>query len=170
MTRKQAIELALVSFWVAWTLFIWFAATRSFRTADKLLRDSETPFNQAISPLGERVRRAVLRHVASQINAVNIHFYGVVQIVLGIIVLALLVSATPRDATSLVLTVAMLVIAIALAEFVEPRIASLGRNLDFNSQPVRSPGFWILHSAYTALDAFKLLAGIALIVRWILMA
>ncbi|HTV55069.1 MAG TPA: hypothetical protein VMI06_09135 [Terriglobia bacterium] len=170
LTRKPVIALVLVSFWVAGTLFMWFAATRSFRTADRLLRRPEPAFAQVLKPLGKPLERAVLRHVASQINAVYFHFYGLVQLALGIIVIALLWSHTPRDRTALALAVSMFVITLVLAAFVEPRVASFGSSIDFNPESASTRSFWILHGTYTGLDGFKLLAGIILLVRWVLMA
>jgi hypothetical protein len=170
LTRKQAIALVLVSFWVAVTLFMWFAATRSFRTADRLLDKAEPAFAQALKPLGKSLERAVLRHVASQINAVYFHFYGLIQAALGIIVIGVLLAQTPRDQAGLALAVTMFLIVLLLAVFVEPRIASFGRNADFNPDPASMRRFWIFHGTYTGLDALKLLAGIVLIIRWVLMA
>jgi hypothetical protein len=168
ITRKQVVALTLVSFWVASTLFMWFAATRSFRTADRLAHRPEPSFARAIKPLGEGLREAALRYIASQINAVYFRFYGFVQIALGIAVVALIAWQTPRDSIGLVLAAIMLVIAVALATLIEPRIASFGRNLERQANlPAR---FWLLHRAYTGLDGLKLVAGIVLIVRWILMA
>jgi hypothetical protein len=170
LTRKQALALVLVSFWVAATLFMWFAATRSFRTADRLVKSAEPSFSQALKPLGRTLERSVLRHVAAQINTVYFRFYGLVQLALGIVVIGLLVSQSPRDPAGLALAATMFFIALALALSVEPRIASIGGRIDFNPDPSLVRRFWILHGTYTGLDAVKLLAGIVLIIRWVLIA
>lgn len=169
MHRKQAIALVLVSVWMGWTLFMWFAATRSFRTASRVFQNPGPQFEQILKPLGGSSALTVLRHFAGEVNATYFHAYGLAQIVLGVIVLLLLWWQAPRDIAGCVLAAVMLVLVLILALFIAPQIASLGRTLDLNPSSAQAPRFWMLHGAYTGLDGVKLLAGIALIVRWILM-
>lgn len=170
MSRRQASALALVSIWIAWTLFMWFAATRSFRTADRMLGHPPPQFAQILKPLGQGASRVVLRYFASEVNATYFRTYGLAQILLGLAVAVLLGWQTPRDNTGFVLVCVMLAIAVILALIVAPQIASLGSALAINPSPAAMPRFWTLHEAYTGLDGIKLLLGITLVVRWLLMA
>ena len=170
MGRRQALALVIVSVWIGWTLFMWFAATRSFRTASRVWQKPQPEFAQLMKPLGENASLTVLRHFAGQVNATNFRAYGLAQIVLGILLLLLLWSQKPHDVASLVLACVMLVLVVILAAFIAPRIASLGSALDFKPSPDLTASFWTLHGAYTGLDGAKLVAGIVLVVRWILMA
>ncbi|MGH9355180.1 MAG: hypothetical protein ACRD10_03535 [Terriglobia bacterium] len=161
--------MALVSVWVAWTLFMWFAATRSFRTAGRMLSHPQPQLAQVLKPLGQDASRVVLRYFASQVNAAYFRAYGLAQIFLGVVVAILVGWCTPRDHTGFVLVCVMLAIAVILALIVAPQIASLGSALVINPSPAAMPRFWMLHGAYTGLDGIKLLLGITLVVRWLLM-
>ena len=170
MSRRQVLALALVSVWVAWTLFMWFAATRSFRTAGRILVHSQPQFAQILEPLGQNASRVVLRYFASQVNAAYFRTYGLAQMLLGVAVAILLGWRAPRGQIAFVLVCVMLAIALILALIIAPQIASLGSALVINPSPAAMPRFWMLHGAYTGLDGIKLLIGITLVVRWVLMA
>lgn len=169
MHRKQAIALVLVSVWIGWTLFMWFAATRSFRTASRVFQNPGPQFEQVLRPLSGSSALTVLRHFADEVNATYFRAYGLAQIVLGVIIVLLLSWQTPRDAAGLALAGVMLALVLILALWIAPQIASLGRSLDFSPSSAQASHFWMLHGAYTGLDSVKLLAGIVLAVRWILM-
>ncbi|PYV21843.1 MAG: hypothetical protein DMG27_19730, partial [Acidobacteria bacterium] len=62
MARTQAVGIAVLGAWVGWTLFMWFAATRSFRTVDRVLRKPNAEFEQAVQPLTPEQTRSVLRY------------------------------------------------------------------------------------------------------------
>lgn len=167
MRRKQAIMLFIVSLWIGWTLFMWFAATRSFRTAERMWQKPQPELAQLLKPLGENASLTALHFVAGEINATDFRAYSEAQIILGIVLVLLLLWQQPRDNTSLVLVGAMLVLVLILALFIAPEIAALGRSLDINPSPSQTAKFWTLHGAYTGLDGAKLLAAIVLAVRWI---
>lgn len=171
MNRKRAIGLVIVSVWIGWTLFMWFAATRSFRTANRVWQKPQPEFAQLLKPLGASQSLTVLRHFAGQVNATYFRAYGLAQIALGIILLLILWSQHPRDIASFVLVCVMLALVVVLAAFIAPRIGSLGSSIDFNpSSSALSARFWALHGIYTGLDAAKLAAAIVIVVRWIWMA
>lgn len=171
MSRKRAIAFFIVSVWIGWTLFMWFAATRSFRTADRVWQKPKPQFAQLLKPLGASQSLTVLKHFAGQVNATYFRAYGLAQIALGIILLLILWSQRPHDVASFVLACVMLVLVVVLAAFIAPRIGSLGSSLDFNPESAAlSARFWAFHGIYTALDGAKLAAGIVIVVRWILMA
>jgi|SRR5579875_1536729 len=168
MSQRQALALTLVSVWIGWTLFMWFAATRSFRTADRVLTNPGPQFAQILKPLGQDSSRVAFRYFASQVNATYFRAYGLAQALLGVAVAVLLGWQTPRDNISFALVCVMLAITLILAVAVEPQIVALGKTLDFNPVPTAVSRFWMLHGAYTGLDGVKLLLGIAIVVRWLL--
>ena len=170
MGRTEATGIAIVGAWVGWTLFMWFAATRSFRTVDGVLASSRPEFQQAVQPLAHDQARAVLRYLASEINRRLFRTYGWVQIVLGVVLVLLLGRRAPRDAVALVLAGVMLGLVLVLTLFVQPEIVALGRSIDFAPRDPAPPAmarFWMLHRTFTGLDSLKLLAALAMLVRWI---
>ncbi|MCL5005714.1 MAG: DUF4149 domain-containing protein [Acidobacteria bacterium] len=170
MARVQGISIAILSLWVGWTLFMWFAATRSFRTADRVLNSPPPEFRRIVQSLGPEHTRGVLRYLASEINRTYFRAYGWGQIVLGSVLLALVWLKTPRDSFTLVVSASMLFIVLVLTLGVMPQIIALGRNIDFLPRTPAPPDyqrFWKLHAIFTGLDGVKLLAGIALLVRLI---
>ncbi len=170
MTRTNLIAIVLLSVWLAATLFMWYAATQSFRTVDRVLRKPNPEFTQAAQPLAEGAPRVLLRYMASEINRTYFWGYGAAQIVLGILLALLLWRQTPRDTIGLGVVCTMLGLALVLTLVITPLIVSIGRSIDFvprNPPPPVMPRFWTLHGSFTGLDGVKFLAGLGLLIRWI---
>jgi hypothetical protein len=170
MGRTHLLATAILGIWVGWTLAMWFAATRSFRTVDRVLEEPTGELQQALTPLGHQQARTVLRHLASEINRTYFGAYGWAQLLLGGILLALLWYEARRATLGVVLASVMLGLVVILTVIVQPMIVSLGRSIDFvprNPEPPQMARFWMLHGAFTGLDGVKLLAGLTLLVRLI---
>ncbi len=170
MTKVQGISIAVLSLWVGWTLFMWFAATRSFRTTDLVLKSPPPEFSRIAPGLSPESTREMLRYVASEINRTYFRAYGWGQIALGSVLLLLFLFKTPRDTFGLVVVAGMLFIVLILTLGVMPQIIALGRNIDFlprTPAPADYQRFWKMHMTFTGLDSAKLLAGLALLVRMI---
>jgi len=173
MGRIPLLKVALLSAWLILTPVMWFAATRSFSTVDRVLRAANPQFSEATKGMAEGQARVVLRHLASEINRSFFWAYGLTQIVLGGALLLLLWRTAPRDALGFGVTCFMLGLVLILTLVVTPMIVSLGRSIDFvprNPPPAVMPRFWALHGAFTGLDGVKFLAGLGLLVRWIIRA
>ena len=153
------------------TLCMWFAATRSFATVERVLKSGQPQFVEITKPLGEASTRMVVRHMASELNRTLFWGYGALQIGLGAILFLLLWQQNPRSALDLGVVTTMLVLAVILTVGITPLVTTLGRSIDFlprNPPPPVMPRFWMLHGTFTGLDSAKLLAGIGLLIRWIL--
>ena len=162
--------MAILGIWLGWTAAMWFAATRSFRTADRILKKPGPQLGEAIRPLGHDQARIILRYLASEINRTYFRTYGWAQILLGMILVVLLWYQAPRDTIGILLSGVMLALVIILTLVIQPMIVSLGRSIDFlprTPAPAQMPRFWMLHGAFTGLDAVKLLAGLGLLARLI---
>ena len=171
MGRTQVLAVAILGAWIMATLGMWFAATRSFATVERVMKGEEPQFVETTRPLGEASTRLVVRYTAAEINRSLFHGYGALQIGLGAILFLLVWLQKPRNAFDLGLVTAMLVLAVILTVGITPLVTTLGRSIDFlprNPPPPVMPRFWMLHGTFTALDGAKLLAGIGLLVRWIL--
>jgi hypothetical protein len=171
MGRSHLLTVAILGAWLASTLAMWFAATRSFRTVDRVLKGGSLEFSELTRPLGANSTRLVARYIASEINRTLFWGYGALQVALGVVLFLLVWRAIPRQSLDIGLAAAMLIVAVALTLVITPMIVSLGRSIDFlsrNPPPPVMPRFWALHGSFTALDGGKLLAGIVLLIRWIL--
>jgi uncharacterized protein DUF4149 len=171
MERTRALGIAILSLWLGWTLFMWVAATRSFRTVDRLLSQPDPELRKTVQPLGPEVTRAVLRHLAAEINRTLFGVYGWAQILLGALLLLLHGRQARRDTIGFSVAGLMFGLAVLLTLLIQPRIVSIGRSIDFVSRhpaPAVMPRFWMLHGAFTGLDGVKWLAGLGLLLRWIL--
>ena len=171
MGRTQVLAVAILSAWIMSTLCMWFAATRSFSTVESVLKRAEPQFVETTKPLGEGPTRVVIRYMASEINRTLFWGYGALQIGLGVILFLLLWWQKPRNAVDVGVVATMLALSVILTLVITPWITSLGRSIDFvprNPPPPVMPRFWALHGSFTGLDGVKFLAGIGLLVRWIL--
>lgn len=171
MGRWQVLAIAILGAWIMSTLCMWFAATRSFATVESVLKRAEPQFLEATKPLGEASTRVVLRYMAAEINRTLFWGYGALQIGLGAVLFLLLLRQKPRNAVDVGVVATMLALSVILTLVITPWITSLGRSIDFvprNPPPPVMPRFWALHGSFTGLDGVKLLAGIGLLIRWIL--
>ena len=169
MGRNQIMATAVLGVWIGITLFMWFAAGKSFSTVDRVLQSQNPQFVKITRPLDPADSRELLRNVAAEINRTLFGVYGWAQIVLGAILLFLMLRQTPRDSLAIAITCTMLVFVLILTLVITPEILSVGRSLDFvprNPAPPELARFGMLHGAYTGLDGIKLLAGLSLLVRW----
>src|SRR5574337_32866 len=131
MGRTHLLAIALLSVWLAATLFVWFAATKSFATMERLLRNPKPQFAEAVKPLAEGQTRTILRYLVSEINRTYFWGYGVAQVVLGALLFFSLWRQTPRDTVGLAVVSGMLALALVLTLVITPLIVSLGRSIDF---------------------------------------
>jgi hypothetical protein len=171
MTKMHALSIAVLALWIGINLSVWFAATRTFSTAERILKSPNPKFSQAVEPLAKGNVREALRYMASEINRTYFSAYGWAQVVLGIFLFLLVWRQSPRSNLDTALAGAMLVLALIVTFVLAPWISSLGRALDFvprSPAPAEMSRFWMLHGAFTGLDGIKLLAGITLLIRWVL--
>ena len=162
---------AILGVWIGINLFMWFAAGKSFATVDRVIQAPNPQFARIAQPLTPSDTRELMRHLASEINRTFFKTYNWAQVVFGVALLILLLRQTPRDTVASVLAGTMLVIVLTLTFIVTPQIVMLGRSLDFvprDPPPPELARFRMLHGAYTGLDGAKLLAGLTLLVRWII--
>lgn len=170
MGRNQMMAITVLGVWIGITLFMWFAAGRSFAIVERVLQSQDPQFAKITKPLNPTETRQLLRNLASEINRTFFAAYGWAQLVLGVGLLFLLLRQTPRDTTGLAIAGTMLGIVLILTLIVTPQIIALGRSIDFvprNPPPPEMGCFGLLHGAYTGLDGLKLLAGLGMLVRWI---
>ena len=170
MTRTARSACILMGAWLALTPFMWFAATRTYRSVDRVLAVNDPDFQAAIKPIHSQTSgdsiRPVLRHLASEINRSLFAGYSATQIALGMAVLLLLFRSSPRDNVAVALTSAMLALVLLLARFVQPQIVALGRQIDFGLPPAGIVHrFWTFHVIFTVLDGVKLILGLGVAVR-----
>lgn len=171
MGRSHLLATAVLSAWLAVTLCMWFAATGSFGAVRRVLEGSNPQLAETARSLTADQTRLVMRHAASEINRTYFRAYGWAQLVLGGILLSLLLRQAPRDVFNLALAGGMLAAAAVLTLYITPEIVTLGRQIDFVPRDPAPPGmarFRALHGAFTGLDGAKLLAGLALLGRWVL--
>lgn len=164
------MAVAVLGLWLGITLFMWFAAGRSFATVEQVLQSQNPQLLKITKPLSAAETRELLRHLASEINRAYFGAYGWAQVVLGVLLLFLVWRQVPRDATAIILAGAMLAIVFVLTLAITPRIVTLGRSIDFvprDPPPPEMGRFGVLHGAFTGLDSVKLLAGLGMLVRWI---
>ena len=170
MGRLQVLAVAILGAWIMSTLCMWFAATKSFATVERVMKGGQPQFLEITKPLGEASTRMVIRHMASEINRTLFRGYGVLQIGFGVLLFLIVLRQTPRHALDISLVAIMLTLSVILTLVITPMVTSVGRSIDFlprNPPPPIMPRFWMLHGAFTSLDGVKLLAGIGLLSRWI---
>jgi hypothetical protein len=152
MSRILAVLCAGI--WLGLLAASWMIASLSFRTAAALSgAESGRELQERLSGLSDEGRRQVIRHVTSEVNRAMFGRWIIVQLVLGIVVVALVVRAGgswPLAAAAL----AVVVMQVAL----HSPILEIGRAIDFVPRPLPpdvGARFGRLHAAYVLLDLAK---------------
>src|SRR5437762_6765907 len=122
MARAHTMAVAVLGLWLGITLFMWFAASVSFATVERVLQSHDPQLLKITKPLSPSETRELLRHLASETNRAHFGAYGWAQMVLGMLLLFLLWKQVPRDTTAIILAAAMLAIVLALTLVITPQI------------------------------------------------
>jgi hypothetical protein len=163
VARSAALLLAGV--WLGALLASWAAATVTFRTVDRVLGERRrAELDGKLAAVAEADRRAVLRHLASEINRWMFRAFVPAQLAAGGLLLAL---AWGGGRTRLAAGVALAAVLVQ-AGLTGP-IVELGRQVDFVPRPLPpelARRLGALHTGYVALDLAKAAALAA--VAWLL--
>ena len=164
----RLLLIALLGGWIAGTLILGAVATQNFRMIDRLLSAPSPDLSSAIAPLGNDQARTVLRHLSSELNRRYFSAWGLIQLAIGVAVVAGALGLRPMDRAGTVGAAALLTLVVAQV-LLNWSIVPLGRSLDFLPReplPPMMTRFWRLHLAYTSLDALKLIFCVGLLIRW----
>jgi hypothetical protein len=154
--------LLLSGLWLGMLLSSWAMATINFGTVDRVLAEPRRPeLERALASVSADDRRMVLRLLASEINRWMFRNFAWLQLALGALAVALAwnLGSGPR-----LIAIAILATVLVQAGLLAPRIAELGRTLDFVARPLPEDlarRFGVLHGAYVLVDfarAFLLIA------------
>ena len=144
-----------------------FTAIGNFRAIDRFLQDPGDGAAALVHELGVGKSRILLRRAAGESNIGLFEGWGWAQIALGACLLPLLIprGTRPAERNKLSVTLVCLMLLIVLiSEFVlSPRIASLGRVVEF--LPAQPPGperklFGMYHGISSSLELVKLALGL----------
>ncbi len=148
----------LLGGWLAGGLFMASVATQNFRSVDRLLAKPAAPARQQVDKLGRDAARALLRYEASEQNRLYFETWGIVETVIGFMLLMVLLFGSTETNLTLLLALLMLLIAVLQRFALTPEIVILGRVIDFVPATQPSPErahFWILHAAFSSIEVFK---------------
>ncbi|MGB4780507.1 hypothetical protein [Candidatus Methylomirabilis sp.] len=163
----RALLIMLLGGWIVGTLLIAFVATQNFRTVDRLLSAPTVEFSRAIAPIAHDEARVVLRYLVSELNRLFFNAWGITQLALGAVIVALALGLRPLDRTVITIAATVFVIVIVLL-LLNQLLLPLGRSLDFVPRtpvPLELVRFRRLHLIYTALDMLKLILCVWLLIR-----
>lgn len=161
----QRLVCILVGAWIAGSLFMGWVAAENFNSVERLLNDPAAGAAGAIKQLGYHEVRQFLRYQVAEQNRFYFEHWELTQMFLGTLIFGILLFATKSGRYTLALPLAMLTL-VALAHFlITPRIASLGRLLDFmpsNTLALDEMRFRASHRTYAAIEAIKIALGVGL--------
>jgi hypothetical protein len=158
----RALALVATGLWIGLLAASWMIATLSFRTSAALASPAARgELRERLASLSEDDRRAVFRHAAAELNRAMFSRWLIVQIGLGLLLLAL---AVVREPAALVLAAIALALVLGQAALQGP-IREVGRSVDFLPRPLPAEvgaRFGRLHAAYVLVDVGKLAVLIGL--------
>jgi hypothetical protein len=163
----------LLGAWLGGSFFMTMVATQNFRSVDRLLMNASPTAEQHIKSMGGREEaRRFLRYSVSEQNRWYFETWESAQFAIGAAVFLLLLLASHEGKFALGMALAPLLVLIVQRFLLTPQIVAVGRTLDFASRQAVAGSrlFWVLHSAYSAVEILKwaliaILAG-RLVWRW----
>lgn len=157
---SRPLSLVVVGLWLGLLASSWILATVNFRQAERASSAAASPddLNRRLGPLAPEDRRHAFRYLASEINRWMFRSWGLIQVGLGLVLLALAwrLGGAPR-----LLAGAALVLVAAQVAVLAPMIAEVGRQIDFLARPLPPDlgrRFGIAHGGYVVVDLVKALA------------
>jgi hypothetical protein len=157
---SRPLSLLVVGLWLGLLVSSWMIATANFKQAEAASAAARTPaeLNRRLDPLTPEDRRHAFRYLASEINRWMFRSWGLMQVALGGLLLALVWSrgGWPR----LLAATALGLVAVQVG-LLAPMIAEVGRQIDFLARPLPPDlgrRFGIAHGGYVIVDLVKALA------------
>ncbi len=166
----KVLVAALLGAWLMGSVAVAFVATQNFRTVDRVLRaaSGQADLARRLEPLGATEARALLRHLASEMNRFYFRAWGWGQVGLALLILGGLWGGGLHDRLARLCVAVMLALVLVTVWPITPEIIALGRRLDFAPRqppPPEYARFWRWHTAYTLLDLVKLGLGVVALLR-----
>jgi hypothetical protein len=157
---SRPVALLLVGLWLGLLVSTWVMATVNFRKAEAASLAAGTPdeLNRRLAPLSHDDRRHAFRYLAAEINRWMFRGFGLAQVGLGVLMVALVWRA---GGSLRVLALAALVLVLVQVGVLGPMIASVGRQADFLARPLPpdiARRFGIAHGGYVIVDLVKMAA------------
>lgn len=155
----------LLGLWFGASLWMAFVAVFNFRAVNEILANPQPEMGFYLKVMGPERLRLLLRHEASEVNRALFENWGLAQIGISLVTFGMLLFGTREGKTPLALGLLMVLLSAGMHLFVTPSIVGFGRSLDFVSvdkEPEARKRLKSFHDAYSALEATKLLAGVAL--------
>jgi hypothetical protein len=149
--------------WLAGNVMVAVVAAENFYTVDRLLAASSSRiFTSEVERVGRAETRDLLRYLSSELNRLYFRVWNYAQLALGLLILWLIAhgASTARMWWGVFVMVGLVAVATV---WLTPQIVSVGRSLDFvprDPVPSSMQQFWMLHGAYTVLEACKLAVGL----------
>ena|ERR1700722_7397076 len=158
----------LLGAWLAGGFFMATVATQNFRSVDRLLAKPAAPALLQVEKVGRDAVRALLRYQVSEQNRFYFETWGIVETVIGFVLLMVLLFGSTETNFTLLLALLMLLIALLQRFVLTPEIVILGRSIDFVPAALPSQErshFWLLHAIYSSIEVLKWGLGFVLTAR-----
>jgi hypothetical protein len=162
--RFRRVSCFVLGLWLGGGLLMAWLASSGFRDVDRLMAKPGPTAAAGIRTLGYSRARALLRYQVAEQNRVDFETWEAVQMVGGTAFFFYLLFGTTEKKFGLGVVLAMLLIVAAQRFLLTPDLVSLEHSIDL--LPPEAAGgqrdaFWIMHSAYSGLEALKW--GLALV-------
>jgi hypothetical protein len=163
----RRILALLLGLWLGGGLVMAMFGARSFQTVRSVMNSSNPAFAVQTKPLGPANTRSVLRFQIAEENRFLFQNWEYLQLLLGVFFFSYMLFGTLEGKINLGLALVMVLLT-ALQRFgISGELGTLGRSLDYlpaevlNAERAR---FWMLHSAYLAVEALKFGIGLVLLI------
>jgi hypothetical protein len=162
----RRLAALLLGAWLFTGAFLSVVAIHNMQATDRLLTAPPRMAGLSIEALGQSTARTFLRFYSSELNRWYFDVWEIVQIILGVCLIAALVPGGNLRRSGIVLGSLMLLMVLILHFAIAPELNRLGRVLDFfpahrfTPDRGRYSGF---RTAYIVVEGMKVLFGMMLL-------
>lgn len=162
----RRLAALLLGAWLSTGAFLGVVAIHNMQAIDRLLTAPPRMAGLSIEALGESTARTFLRFYSSELNRWYFDIWEIVQIVLGVCLIAALIAGGNGRRSGIVLCSLMLVMVLILHFAIAPELNRLGRVLDFFPSNRHTPDrgrYSDFQTAYLVVEGIKVLFGLMLL-------
>ena len=153
--HTRRLICSFLAFWLAWIIIVPFVLSTNLWIVDTTIGSGDAVIAKSMEPIGYQDLRQLLRHTAGEANRVIYHTWGIAQICLALILIAMLV-AVKAEYTNFAAGGLALLISVGLHFILAREISGVGKLLDFKDSgdlPALEARLQSMQQIYWALQA-----------------
>lgn len=157
---SRRLAVFLLGVWLGCSLFMVWVATNNLRSVDTIVKQTDPRLQREVKDIGFDRVRTLMRFEAAELNRHYFYYWGLVQILWGLVTGLVLFNATSANRFTMIMMLAIFLILLLQHFLVAPAIVEIGRGFDFvpaDQMQDERRAFSTYHAYFSSMEALKLL-------------